>query len=127
MITVVYDIVSEIENEIVVPIISEAFRVLSIIGGLALWLMVISVVIKAIESKLGPTGWARAVALWDLFSNFKWFIVTLIGLYVTVYSIALIANYVSGSSIVNPASFASELLYRIFFGPFIELWRNALT
>ncbi|MFP3484055.1 MAG: hypothetical protein RXN82_05555, partial [Caldivirga sp.] len=69
MITVVYDIVSEIENEIVVPIISEAFRVLSIIGGLALWLMVISVVIKAIESKLGPTGWARAAALWDLFSN----------------------------------------------------------
>jgi len=127
MITVVYDIVSEIENEIVVPIISEAFRVLSIIGGLALWLMVISVVIKAIESKLGPTGWARAAALWDLFSNFKWFIVTLIGLYVTVYSIALIANYVSGSSIVNPASFASELLYRIFFGPFIELWRNTLT
>jgi heme/copper-type cytochrome/quinol oxidase subunit 2 len=89
--------------------------------------MVISVVIKAIESKLGPTGWARAAALWDLFSNFKWFIVTLIGLYVTVYSIALIANYVSGSNIVNPASFASELLYRIFFGPFIELWKNTLT
>ena len=124
MITLIYDIVNEVENELVIPIMSEVFRVLSIIGGLALWLMVISVLIKAMESKLGPTGWARAAALWDLFNNFKWFIVTIVGLYVTVYSLALVANYVSGSSIVNPTSFASELLYKIFFSPFIEIWRS---
>ncbi|MGC8571191.1 MAG: hypothetical protein ACP5L1_07725 [Caldivirga sp.] len=124
MIELIYDIVSEIENELVIPIMSDAFKVISIIGGLALWLMVVSVLIKAIESKLGPTGWARAAALWDLFSNFKWFIVTIVGLYVTVYSLALIANYVSGSSIVNPASFAGELLYKVFFSPFIEIWKS---
>lgn len=121
---VVYDLVSEIENGLILPILSSAFKVLSVIGGLALWLMIISVIIKAIESKLGPTGWARAAALWDLFSNFKWFIFTVIGLYVTVYSVALVANYVSGSSLINPSAFAAELLYRIFFGPFIELWKG---
>ena len=107
----------------IVPILSEAFKVLQLLGGLALWIMIIMVIVKALESKLGPTGWARAAALWDLFSNFKWLIVTLIGLYVTVYSVAYIANYLTGQQVVNPGEFASGIIYQLFFGPFIELWK----
>lgn len=119
---VMYDIASVLENQLIVPMLSEAFRIISIIGGLTLWLVVLSVFIKALESKLGPTGWTRAAALWDLFSNFKWLIVSIIGLYVTIYVLAFTINYVNGGTVVNPESFAGELLYKLFFGPFIEMW-----
>ncbi len=113
--------VTGISKNIVTPFLKYAFNIISIIGGIALWMLIIYGVVKVVESKIGPTGWYRATALTNLFENFKRFIISIVLFYVTIYIIAYIMNSMGAN--ITPTQFVTNLLLNMLFKPFITLYK----
>ncbi|NPB00881.1 MAG: hypothetical protein GXO10_05855 [Crenarchaeota archaeon] len=117
--------VTGISKNIVTPFLKYAFNIISIIGGIALWMLIIYGVIKVIESKIGPTGWYRATALTNLFENFKRFIISIVLFYITVYVIAYIMSSMGAN--ISPTEFVTSLLVNMLFKPFITLYKLVIS
>lgn len=113
--------VAGISKNIVTPFLKYAFNIISIIGGIALWMLIIYGVVKVVESKIGPTGWYRATALTNLFENFKRFIISIVLFYITIYIIAYIMNSMGAN--ITPTQFVTNLLLDMLFKPFITLYK----
>ncbi|NPA22718.1 MAG: hypothetical protein GXO23_00270 [Crenarchaeota archaeon] len=113
--------IAGISKNIVTPFLKYAFDIVSIVGGIALWMLIIYGIIKVVESKIGPTGWYRASALTNLFENFKRFIISIVLFYVTIYVIAYIMSSMGAN--ITPSSFVTSLLLNMLFKPFITLYK----
>ncbi len=109
-------------NKLVIPFLSTAFNIVSILGGLALWALILWGIVKIVEAKLGPTGWARASALTGLIEHFKWFIIGIATFYVLMYVVAYLMNWLGAS--VNPAEFVTKLLLEMLFKPFMIIYKQ---
>ncbi len=118
-------ITNTIVNKLVLPFLKTAIDIVSILGGLALWLLLIIGVFKIVESKIGPTGWVRATALSSLIEHLKWLLIGISLFYITIYVITYIMN-MSGMSI-NPAILATKMLVNMFFKPFIIISKYVLS
>ncbi len=118
-------ITSTIINNLVSPFLKTAMDIVSILGGLSLWILLIIGVFKVIESKIGPTGWVRASALTGLVEHLKWFLVGISLLYITVYVITYMMNIVGYH--VNSLDLATKIIINMFFKPFILISKYVLS
>ncbi len=113
--------IENINKNLITPFLKYAFNIVSIIGGIALWMLIMYGIIKVVESKIGPTGWYRASALTNLFENFKRFIISIVIFYITIYVIAYIMS--SMGAHLTPSSFVTNLLMNMLFKPFVTLYK----
>ena len=117
-------IASTVIDKLVVPFLKTAMDIISIIGGLALWLLLIAGVFKVVESKIGPTGWVRASALSSLVDHLKWLLIGISLFYVAVYVITYVMSMTGVE--VDPVSLATRMLANMFFKPFILISKYVL-
>ncbi len=110
-------------QELIVPFLKGAFDVISIVGGIALWIVIFAAIVHAIEYKISPTtGLMRGFILWNFINQFKAIFIALIMLYVLVYTIGFVANYFSPGAVANPHDMAIKFIVNIFVTPWVKLY-----
>ncbi len=114
-----------ISKNVIEPFLKSAYDIVSIIGGLALWALIIMSIVKLIESKLGPTGWYRSAAMTGLFELFKRFLIAIAIFYVITYIIAYIMS--SMGTTINPTQLATNILLNMLFKPFTTLYKYVIS
>ncbi len=110
-----------INKSIIRPFLKSAYDIITILGGLSIWILIIISIVKVIESKLGPTGWYRSTALTTLFETFKRFLISIVILYVVVYVIAFVMNIIGTS--ISPVQLATKIILDMLFKPFTTLYK----
>lgn len=117
------EVVQRVSQELIVPFLKGAFTIISIIGGVALWIVIIAAIIHAIEYKISPTtGIMRGFILWNFISQFKAVFIALIMLYILIYTIGFVANYFSPGAVANPHDMAIKFIVNIFVTPWVKLY-----
>jgi len=114
-----------IEQKLVLPFLHTAFDIISLIGGLGLWALILWGVLKLVEAKLGPTGWSRASALTSFIEHFKWLIIGLSAFYISIYTIIFVMNMLGAN--INPTQFVTKLIVDLLFKPFILIFKRLAT
>lgn len=122
------NITQKILNDLIVPFIRTAFDIISILGGIALWILIIATILYIVEYKLMPfTGWARGFIIWNIINNYKALIIALITLYITTYTIAFMINYIQPGVIEQPHEIAMKFITQIFLSPFVKLYKLIIS
>ena len=112
-----------IENNLIMPFLSDAFNIISIIGGLSMWMLILAGIYKIFESKLSMTSWGRMSGLYEAINNFKWIFIGIATFYVLMYVIFYVANGLGAN--VNPGAESLLMIRKLLISPFIQLASHA--
>lgn len=113
-----------IENNLITPFLSDAFNVISIIGGLSMWMLILAGIYKIFESKLSMTSWGgRMSGLYEAINNFKWIFIGIATFYVLMYVMFYVANGLGAN--VNPGAESLLMIRKLLISPFIQLASHA--
>jgi hypothetical protein len=112
-----------IENNLIMPFLSDAFNIISIIGGLSMWVLILAGIYKIFESKLSMTSWGRMSGLYEAINNFKWIFIGISTFYVLMYVMFYIANGLGAN--INPGAETLLMMKKLLISPFIEIANHA--
>ena len=112
-----------IENNLIIPFLSDAFNIISIIGGLSMWVLILAGIYKIFESKLSMTSWGRMSGLYEAINNFKWIFIGISTFYILMYVMFYIANGLGAN--INPGTETLLMMKKLLISPFIQIANHA--